>query len=387
MQYVLPNGDSASGYKQAAVQYIASLITDGSHKIIPRMIGGYHSDIRVDMKSDEFEHIKEKINSTITFTSTAAYDNKVALIHLLPTDMLHPLVRMGEVNIGLTVTETSSIPRWLAKQINCSLDALVLPTEWNKKVFADSGVTVPIHVAGHTRSKLWAKQHCIVDTAHKDNTPYTFYFLGAWNFRKNPEAAIRAFMRAFPKPNKHNQRLIIKISNTMSIEPYIIGVMEDEKVGGSSRLGDDIHLITDRLSNEDIYRLHYNSHCFVSLHRGEGWGIGLFDAVLCGNQAVYTGYSAPEEFLRPMHQTLQEIGYANQDVKVDGSALYFCNENQTVCQWGNPIIEQAVESMRSLVKSRACGPVGTKEHEEFINRYSWETIGSTLGSIITEYSK
>jgi glycosyltransferase involved in cell wall biosynthesis len=364
---------------------MASLATDFTHNIIPRGIGGASNDVSGSFRDEEFKYIIDKIKYRLKFTSTDTRDNKVALIHMLPTDMLHPLVRMGEVNIGLTVTETSSIPRWLAKQINCSLDALVLPTEWNKKVFGDSGVTIPIHVAGHTRSKLWAKQHCIVDTAHKDNTPYTFYFLGAWNFRKNPEAAIRAFMRAFPKPNKHNQRLIIKISNTMSIEPYIIGVMEDEKVGGSSRLGDDIHLITDRLSNEDIYRLHYNSHCFVSLHRGEGWGIGLFDAVLCGNQAVYTGYSAPEEFLRPMCQTLQEIGYTNQDVKVDGSALYFCNENQTVCQWGNPIIEQAVESMRSLVKSRACGPVGTKEHEEFINRYSWETIGSTLGSIITEY--
>jgi glycosyltransferase involved in cell wall biosynthesis len=387
MQYVLPSGDSASGYRQAAVQYIAALLTASTDiRIVPRVLSG-SNDIMSHFKTDEYNSLRFKIVDQVSYTDITPDTNKVALIHTLPTDMLHHLLSTGHHNIGLTVTETTSIPRWLAAQMNSNIDAIVVPTEWNRQVFIDSGVNIDIHVVPHTRSKEWAFMYSASGNSRKENAPYTFYFLGAWNFRKNPEGALRAYLRAFPDTNEHNQRIIFKISNTMSLIPYVKAVMEDEGVGFSSRLGRDVHVITDRVSDEDIYRIHYNSHCFVSLHRGEGWGIGLFDAVLAGNQCIYTRYSAPNEYLSPLQDKFSTVGFNYQDVKVDGSALYFTEANGKMTQWADPIIDDAVDSMRMMVRNRLKGLSGTKEHDDFVHAYSWETVGSKLESVIKKYQE
>lgn len=385
MQYVLPSGDSASGYRQAAIQYMAALLrVDEDAAIIPKSVNGY-ADIMDNFKGREYDSLRFNLKKNIQYNNLTEEANKVALIHTLPTDMLHKLVKMGKYNIGLTVTETSTIPRWLASEMNTGIDAIIVPTQWNKEAFINSGVTTDMYVVPHTRSRHWANTYCADNNPNKDNTPYTFYFLGAWNFRKNPEGALRAYLRAFPKANRHSQRIILKISNTMSLIPYVMAVMEDEGVGFSSRLGDDVHVITDRISDEDIYRIHFNSHCFVSLHRGEGWGIGLFDAVLAGNQCVYTRYSAPDEYLAPVKDKFASVGFNYQDVKVDGSALYFTEADGSMTQWADPIIDEAVESMRSMVKNRTKGITGTEEHNKFIDTYSWETVGKKLDYIIKSY--
>jgi len=59
----------------------------------------------------------------------------------------------------------------------------------------------------------------------------------------------------------------------------------------------DIVLSTRSLSQAEMDELHTRGDCFISLSRGEGWGLGAFDAAAHGKPVIVTGWSAPREFL------------------------------------------------------------------------------------------
>ena len=56
-------------------------------------------------------------------------------------------------------------------------------------------------------------------------------------------------------------------------------------------------VITTDLSDTDVARLHARGDCYVSLTRGEGFGLGIVDAGLQGNPVITTGFGTPVEYL------------------------------------------------------------------------------------------
>ena len=56
-------------------------------------------------------------------------------------------------------------------------------------------------------------------------------------------------------------------------------------------------LSTRALSEEEVDDLHRRGDCYLSLSRGEGWGLGAFDAAAWGNPVIVTGWGAAAEFL------------------------------------------------------------------------------------------
>src|SRR5262249_27259737 len=61
----------------------------------------------------------------------------------------------------------------------------------------------------------------------------------------------------------------------------------------------EISLSTNPLTREQVEALHARGDCFVSLSRGEGWGLGAFDAAVFGNPGIVTGWGGTLDFLPP----------------------------------------------------------------------------------------
>ncbi len=61
----------------------------------------------------------------------------------------------------------------------------------------------------------------------------------------------------------------------------------------------DIELSTRHLDRAGIDGLHARGDCFVSLSRGEGWGLGAFDAAAAANPVVVTRWGGSLDFLPP----------------------------------------------------------------------------------------
>ena len=121
---------------------------------------------------------------------------------------------------------------------------------------------------------------------------FTFDF-GSFR-RKNPQAAMRAFAKAFP--GEQNVKLVFK---TMGANTHPREVAELESLARSLGLQDRFLHISEYLSHADLYGLTAVCDVYMSLHRGEGFGIGMAEAMLMGRPVIATDWSANTEFCRP----------------------------------------------------------------------------------------
>ena len=107
--------------------------------------------------------------------------------------------------------------------------------------------------------------------------------------RKNPLAAIKAFRTAFG--NDPSTRLIVKMTNA-TVYPTGIRLI-NECVGDA----DNIDVVSRTMSDAEINDLYGETDVVISLHRSEGFGLTVAEAMLRGLPAVATNWSGNVDFL------------------------------------------------------------------------------------------
>ena len=112
---------------------------------------------------------------------------------------------------------------------------------------------------------------------------------------KNPLGVVEAFRAAFPA--REPVRLFLKISN-LEYQPDLKSRLE-------ARAGGCAHHAHRRLSRAaDLWALMASIDCFVSLHRAEGFGLGMAEAMACGKAVIATAWSGNVDFTRPENAML-----------------------------------------------------------------------------------
>jgi glycosyltransferase involved in cell wall biosynthesis len=101
-----------------------------------------------------------------------------------------------------------------------------------------------------------------------------------------------------------------------------------------------IHIIEQTLDRPDLLALYQTCDCFVSLHRAEGFGRGLAEALQLGLRVICTGYSGNLDFCYP--PTAELVDY--RLVKV-GQAQYPHAKRQ---YWAEPSIKHAAQLMQKV---------------------------------------
>jgi len=136
-----------------------------------------------------------------------------------------------------------------------------------------------------------------------------FYNIGKWEPRKNHNALVGAFLRAFT-PADHAS-LYIKTHGWGDWEGYptpdesVAAWLKDERVANNGwtkeTLKKRLWIADRRLTEEAIGRLHARNNIYVSAAHGEGWDLPAFDARCAGNRLVHVGYGGTEDFADPKH--------------------------------------------------------------------------------------
>lgn len=126
---------------------------------------------------------------------------------------------------------------------------------------------------------------------------YLFCFsfdLNSSIYRKNPMACIRAFQKAFPATLQLDKPvgLIIKCHSPARQDKNWTGLKE------LAREDPRIHIIEKTLAREDLLALYSCCDCYMSLHRAEGFGRGIAEALLLGLDVIATDYSGNVDFCR-----------------------------------------------------------------------------------------
>jgi glycosyltransferase involved in cell wall biosynthesis len=121
-----------------------------------------------------------------------------------------------------------------------------------------------------------------------------FLFFFAFDFlsfveRKNPAAAIAAFRKAFPQRGRAG--LVLKCANGAKV-PAQYAAFQQLCAGDP-----DIFLIDASLTRDETLGLIAAMDAVVSLHRSEGLGLLIGEAMLLGKPVIATDYAASQDFL------------------------------------------------------------------------------------------
>ena len=170
---------------------------------------------------------------------------------------------------------------------------------------------------------------------------FVFHFsfdFRSYTSRKNPQAAIAAFRRAFPRRGAPVCLLLKTIGSQWKPEERDNLV---EAIGGDPR----VMLLDQELPRPRAIALLALSDCFVSLHRSEGFGRGPAEAMLLGKPVIVTDYSGTRDFASA--ETALLVGSELVPVAADE---YPGAEGQV---WAEPDIDEAAAAMRRIAGDRA----------------------------------
>ncbi len=195
--------------------------------------------------------------------------------------------------------------------------------------------------------------------------PDRFLFFFAFDFlsfveRKNPHAVVAAFRAAFPRRGQAG--LVVKCMNGATAP--------EELARFRAFLADDpdIFLIDEKLSRLDTLSLIASTDAIVSLHRSEGFGLLIGEAMLLGKPVIATDYSASQDMLSA------ETGYPVEFrlVPVPNGGYPFA-EGQV---WAEPDTSHAAALMRRLCLDPAgAAPQVRRAYAHMRARFSYEAVG------------
>jgi len=154
--------------------------------------------------------------------------------------------------------------------------------------------------------------------------------------RKNPLGAIAAYRQAFGPGD--GAQLIVKSMN---------GVHRPERRAEVERAAagrDDIVLRDETISSVARDALVASCDCLLSLHRSEGFGLGLAEAMAAGKPVVATAYGGNVEFMNASNSYL--VPYELTRVGAG------CEHYPPDAIWAQPSVEQAASALREIFAQR-----------------------------------
>lgn len=182
--------------------------------------------------------------------------------------------------------------------------------------------------------------------------------------RKNPYATIDAYEKAFGK-NSQEAILIIKTSVGERF------AKEKIELANYIKNNKSIVLIEKTLPREELNALINNCDVYVSLHRSEGFGLTMAEAMYFGKPVIATGYSANVEFMNNENSYL--ISY---DLIPTSHNYFYSNLN---CQWADANVNEASLVMRNLADNPSERiRIGHKAKKDIQNLLSPQHIGNKI---------
>lgn len=358
VRYIGPFSDS-SGYSVAARGNVVAMVRAG---------------IDLTLKQVSFENqytnhgeMGQLIQS---YTDRTGYWD-INIIHLTPENW-HNFIQPGKYNIGYTVWETSLLPTSWVPIIN-RVNEVWVPSQWNKLVFLDSGVTIPIKVVPHALPE----QPRIVEMEALNDDTFKFYSIFQWTVRKNPIGLLTAYLTEFTSDEKV----------TLYLKTYHMGWTEKQQSlirnqvrELKNRLGlksyPNIQFIGNLLSDDDICRLHQIGDCCVLPHKGEGFGLVPATAMLYGKPVISTNWGGNLQFMNNTNSYLADY----EPVHVEGMPWDKYESRQL---WAEPNINHVRQLMRFVFTHQdEAKATGLRGQIDVQNTLSYSVIGRTIRGLL-----
>ncbi len=177
--------------------------------------------------------------------------------------------------------------------------------------------------------------------------------------RKNPIGAVKAFAQAFR--NIPDAKLVFK---TMNAELFPNELQYLYKTAQDENIKDRFITINDYIPISELYSLTNTCDVYISLHRGEGFGLGIAEAMSLGKAVVVTDYSSTTEFCNDHNAIL--VPYIKSPIPKSGinhpNYLF-------VKEWADPNIEAAANGLKLLYEDPTLRKKLGDSARDFINNH------------------
>jgi glycosyltransferase involved in cell wall biosynthesis len=196
---------------------------------------------------------------------------------------------------------------------------------------------------------------------------FTFHMVSVME-RKNPLGLIRAFKAAFGKDDKVS--LVLKTSFG-DRHPAELQKLRDAAVGA------DIKIIDQVFSPDEVLSLMHACDAYVSLHRSEGLGLTMAEAMLMGKPVIATNFSGNVDFMDDSNSLLvpYELVKLGKPIPPYDADL----------EWAEPSVEHAARLMRRLYDDQAWGrDLGARAKASAEANLSLEAAGRRIKARLEE---
>jgi glycosyltransferase involved in cell wall biosynthesis len=253
----------------------------------------------------------------------------------------------GQYRIGYTPWESTGLfPDWKEHADKCN--EIWTTSKWNKQIFEnayDREVFVYLHGIDHKYAPAKRK--------YLGNKPFTFMHLGEPFDRKDGQMVLNTFIKLYA--NNPNYKLIMKCTQLHTLhmpnstDPFIDGIYNN------------IEIITDLLTDEDLLSLYGSIHCFVYPSWGEGFGFNPLQAMAMGIPTICT--SAWAEYANHITLPLESSMGPNPWQNIHPGDM---------CK---PDVEQLAQHMISVVENYShYSDIAFKNSFKIHEEYDWDLV-------------
>jgi GT2 family glycosyltransferase/glycosyltransferase involved in cell wall biosynthesis len=317
-------------------------------------------DVRVDARTDDSGHDR--------FAGDALFDT--TLVHIQPEPLFdRAMARSGLADraapgyrIGYWYWEFDTIPpSWDAAAAQC--DEL-----WTATEFVAGGLRaryrLPVHVLPPGLETppfppLSRRYFGLSDDSFVFN--FTFHMASVME-RKNPLGLIAAFRLACA--DLDDAELVIKVAFGERFSREMDALR-------AAAQGLNIRIIDAAFTHAETLALMAVSDAYVSLHRSEGLGLTMAEAMLLAKPTIATGYSGNLDFMDSRNSLLVD----HRIVTLERDYPPYANG----MQWAEPDIRHAAELMRLLYDKREFGrELGLRARMDLGQRFSIQRAGQAM---------
>lgn len=318
----------SSGYGEMTRRYLLALEQTEGIDATPAAVladGGWQLPVTVPLK--QFLEKRRVAPPDVHLLCVAGAD----MPKIYPTD-IPPHTR----RVGMMCWETDRLHPSVLEGVK-SVDLVIVPSQHNLQVLEEAGiraacVPIPVELPTYIDDSPFES----VDELHDE--AFLFYSMATWQERKNPIKLIAAFCNAFT--DNDNVALVLKISGPDADVAGRAGAKAVEAVLNVMSLSDPPRIVVlgGKWLAPTIWAFHERGDCYVSMAKGEAYGIPMLDAAAMGNRVITTGYGGQMDYLPP--ETTRLIPYRMEPVLQKYS--HFDGRQQ----WADPDVLVAAALMR-----------------------------------------
>jgi len=267
---------NSSGFSIAAQNYILALNSTNNFDIKIRVFG---EKIKKSAISDENYELFMKM------VKKEDDPERILIYHCIPN--IQKRIKKYKKTIGFAVFETYSPPEKWVEILNKN-DAIIVPSQFNYKIFSHMGIKKPIYYIPHCLDmNVYNKKV----NKLKEYDKFTFLFLGTWKERKGYKVLVEAFLKEFNE--NENVQLLIKTDKPQYAEQYINSI---KKQIGINKGFAAINFENRVFDEKDLPKFIKSADCLVSPSLGEGFGIPGLQSMALGVPVIITDFAGCQDY-------------------------------------------------------------------------------------------